>query len=46
VAAAYWALRTGWWWGVPVAVVLGLVFCFILTEALPAVPKSTGDCSD
>jgi hypothetical protein len=46
VAAAYWALRKGWWWGVPLAVVLALVFCFILAEALPAVPKSTDACSD
>ena len=46
VASAYWALRKGWWWAVPLAVVLALVFCFILAEALPGVPKSPGDCSD
>ncbi len=46
VAAAYWALRKGWWWGVPLAVVLALVFCLILAQALPAVPKSVDDCSD
>ena len=46
VAVAYWALRKGWWWGVPLAVVLALVFCLLLAEALPGVPKSTDDCSD
>jgi len=46
VALGFWALRKGWWWGPPVAVVLALVFFFIVTEALPAVPKSTDPCSD
>jgi hypothetical protein len=46
VALGFWTLRKGWWWGLPIAVVLALVFCFVLAEVLPAVPKSTDDCSD
>ncbi len=46
VALGFWALRKGWWWGLPLAVVLALVFCFLLAEALPGVPKSTDYCSD
>lgn len=46
VALGFLALRKGWWWGLPIAVALALVFCFILAEALPAVPKSTDNCSD
>jgi hypothetical protein len=46
VALGFWALRKGWWWGLPIAVVVALAFCFVLVEVLPAVPKSTHDCSD
>jgi hypothetical protein len=46
VAVAYWGLRRGWWWLVPLAVVLAFVLCLLLAQALPGVPNSTDPCSD
>ncbi len=45
VALSFWMLRKGWWWGPPIAVVLALIFGFIVAQALPGVP-SPGSCSD
>jgi hypothetical protein len=45
VASAYWAVRKGWWWAPPVAVILAIGFGFLLAQALPGVPNdSTGRC--
>lgn len=46
VMLGYLALRKGWWWAVPIAVVFALVFCFVLAQILPGVPNSTDPCSD
>jgi hypothetical protein len=45
VVLGFSALRKGWWWGPPVAVVLALVFGFLLAQAFSGVPHP-GDCSD
>lgn len=39
VAVAYWALRRGKWWAVPLAVVGAVALCLLLAQVLPGVPS-------
>jgi hypothetical protein len=41
----FWALRKGWWWALPLAVVVAFVLGAVLTYALPGVPHPE-PCSD